>query len=576
MSKGMLSKTAWRLMKSYWKSKEKWRARGLLAGVIALSLGQVYMLVMLNQWNNVFYNALQERDFEVFWPLIGQFSLIAFGYIIMAVYAIYVKQILEIKWRTWMTSRYLDEWMHSQTYYRLQVLGGDGVDNPDQRISDDIGMFVNLTLSLFIGLLKQVSTLVAFVVILWQLSGALDIPVGDPVLSVPGYMGFVTLIYSVVGTWLAHKVGRSLIGLNYDQQRYEADFRFSMVRVRENSESIAFYGGEGPEMQNFQERFGMVIRNFWALMKRTKLLNFYVNGYAQLAVIVPILMSAPKYFSGDMQLGGFIQTLSAFGRVQDALSYFVEAYDTIAQYVAVIRRLGGFTGHMEAAENMQASFGFDSRDDINGLVLQDVQVELPDGRRLFEGLSLAVPAGKYLLVSGNSGCGKSTLLRALAGIWPYGCGNVSLPSGWRSMFLPQRPYLPLGSLRRAIYYPQPVPEKETADLRSLLERFGIGSLAERLDEVDDWSRILSLGEQQRLAFIRILLFRPDIVFLDESTSAMDEQREAEAYDILKELLPEMAVISVGHRSTLFKKHDKRLQLTGSGWQLSPLAEQLAR
>ncbi len=576
MSKGMLSKTAWRLMKSYWKSKEKWRARGLLAGVIALSLGQVYMLVMLNQWNNVFYNALQERDFEVFWPLIGQFSLIAFGYIIMAVYAIYVKQILEIKWRTWMTSRYLDEWMHSQTYYRLQVLGGDGVDNPDQRISDDIGMFVNLTLSLFIGLLKQVSTLVAFVVILWQLSGALDIPVGDTVLSVPGYMVFVTLIYSVVGTWLAHKVGRSLIGLNYDQQRYEADFRFSMVRVRENSESIAFYGGEGPEMQNFQERFGMVIRNFWALMKRTKLLNFYVNGYAQLAVIVPILMSAPKYFSGDMQLGGFIQTLSAFGRVQDALSYFVEAYDTIAQYVAVIRRLGGFTGHMEAAENMQASFGFDSRDDINGLVLQDVQVELPDGRRLFEGLSLAVPAGKYLLVSGNSGCGKSTLLRALAGIWPYGCGNVSLPSGWRSMFLPQRPYLPLGSLRRAIYYPQPVPENESADLRELLERFGIGRLADRLDEVDDWSRILSLGEQQRLAFIRILLFRPDIVFLDESTSAMDEQREAEAYDILKELLPEMAVISVGHRSTLFKKHDKRLQLTGSGWQLSPLAEQLAR
>lgn len=576
MSKGMLSKTAWRLMKSYWKSKEKWRARGLLAGVIALSLGQVYMLVMLNQWNNVFYNALQERDFEVFWPLIGQFSLIAFGYIIMAVYAIYVKQILEIKWRTWMTSRYLDEWMHSQTYYRLQVLGGDGVDNPDQRISDDIGMFVNLTLSLFIGLLKQVSTLVAFVVILWQLSGTLDIPVGDTVLSVPGYMVFVTLIYSVVGTWLAHKVGRSLIGLNYDQQRYEADFRFSMVRVRENSESIAFYGGEGPEMQNFQERFGMVIRNFWALMKRTKLLNFYVNGYAQLAVIVPILMSAPKYFSGDMQLGGFIQTLSAFGRVQDALSYFVEAYDTIAQYVAVIRRLGGFTGHMEAAENMQASFGFDSRDDINGLVLQDVQVELPDGRRLFEGLSLAVPAGKYLLVSGNSGCGKSTLLRALAGIWPYGCGNVSLPSGWRSMFLPQRPYLPLGSLRRAIYYPQPVPENESADLRELLERFGIGGLADRLDEVDDWSRILSLGEQQRLAFIRILLFRPDIVFLDESTSAMDEQREAEAYDILKELLPEMAVISVGHRSTLFKKHDKRLQLTGSGWQLSPLAEQLAR
>lgn len=571
MERAVLSKTAWRLMKSYWKSEEKWKARGLLSGVIALSLGQVYALVMLNQWNNVFYNALQERDFAVFWPLVGQFSLIAFGYIIMAVYAIYVKQMLEIKWRTWMTERYLAEWLHRQTYYRLQVTGRMDMDNPDQRISDDIGSFVNLTLSLFIGFLQQAVTLAAFVVILWELSGTLELPIGGAVFSVPGYMVFVTLLYSLAGTWLAHKVGRKLIGLNYDQQRYEADFRFSMVRVRENSESIAFYGGEGPEMQNFQERFCMVISNFWSLMKRTKLLNFYVNGYAQLAIIVPILMSAPRYFAGEMQLGGFIQTLSAFGRVQDALSYFVEAYGTIAQYVAVIRRLGGFQQHMQEVEELEPAFDFSRRDNINGLVLQNVQVALPEGRTLTEKLSLAVPPGKYLLVSGSSGCGKSTLLRALAGIWPYGSGSIALPPGWRTMFLPQRPYLPLGSLRRAIYYPQAVPEQEAADVKALLERFGIGYLAGRLDEVDDWSRILSLGEQQRLAFIRILLLRPDMVFLDESTSAMDEAREAEAYDVLKELLPEMAVVSVGHRSTLLQKHDKRLLLTGRGsWQLSAL------
>lgn len=571
MERKALSKTAWRLMKSYWQSGERWRARGLLAGVVVLSLGQVYMLVMLNQWNNVFYNALQERDFAAFWPLIGQFSLIAFGYIIMAVYAIYVQQMLEIKWRAWMTERYLGEWLHRKTYYRLQAAGRMDMDNPDQRISDDIGSFVNLTLTLFIGFLKQAASLAAFVFILWELSGTLEVPLGGIVLSVPGYMVFVTLLYSAAGTWLAHKVGRRLIGLNYDQQRYEADFRFSMVRVRENSESIAFYGGEGPEMQNFQERFRMVIGNFWALMKRTKLLNFYVNGYAQLAIIVPILMSAPKYFAGDMQLGGFIQTLSAFGRVQDALSYFVEAYGTIAGYVAVIRRLGGFRQHMQEAEELESDFAFSRRDDINGLVLRDVQVALPDGRRLTERLSLAVPAGKYLLVSGGSGCGKSTLLRALAGIWPYGGGSVAMPEGWRIMFLPQRPYLPLGSLRRAVYYPQAVPEQEDAGLKLLLERFGLGRLADRLDETDDWSRILSLGEQQRLAFIRILLFRPDMVFLDESTSAMDEQREAEAYDALKELLPDMAVISVGHRSTLLQKHDKRLLLTGRGdWQLGSL------
>ena len=565
-----LYQMAWRLMSSYWHSQEKWKARGLLAGVIALTLGQVYMLVLLNGWNNDFYNALQQRAFESFWPLIGQFAGFAFLHIIFAVYAVYVRQILEIKWRKWMTDKYLDRWLGHQTYYRLQVAGQDDMDNPDQRIADDVNSFVNLTLGLFVGVLKQATSLVAFVVILWNLSGSLDIPLGDTVLSVPGYMVFVTLIYSVVGTWLAHKVGRKLIRLNYDQQRFEADFRFSMVRVRENSESVAFYGGEKPELQNFRERFALVIGNFWGLMKRTKLLNFYVNGYAQIAIIVPVLMCAPQYFNGTMQLGGFMQTISAFGRVQDALSYFVESYDSIAQYVAVIRRLGGFAGHMEEAEALAPSFDF-TQNTSNALQLWQIDIALPDGRQLAEKLSIAVPAGKRLLISGGSGAGKSTLLRAIAGIWPYGTGEISLPTGWRTMFLPQRPYLPLGSLRRAIYYPQPVPENTDDNLTGLLERFGLQNLAGQLDAVDDWSRILSLGEQQRLAFIRILLLRPDIVFLDESTSALDEPREAQAYEILHQLLPQMAVVSVGHRSSLLNCHDKQLVLAGDGyWKLQDI------
>ena len=560
-----LYQMAWRLMSSYWHSQEKWKARGLLAGVIALTLGQVYMLVLLNGWNNDFYNALQQRAFESFWPLIGQFAGFAFLHIIFAVYAVYVRQILEIKWRKWMTDKYLDRWLGHQTYYRLQVAGQDDMDNPDQRIADDVNSFVNLTLGLFVGVLKQATSLVAFVVILWNLSGSLDIPLGDTVLSVPGYMVFVTLIYSIVGTWLAHKVGRKLIRLNYDQQRFEADFRFSMVRVRENSESVAFYGGEKPELQNFRERFALVIGNFWGLMKRTKLLNFYVNGYAQIAIIVPVLMCAPQYFNGTMQLGGFMQTISAFGRVQDALSYFVESYDSIAQYVAVIRRLGGFAGHMEEAEALAPSFDF-TKNTSNALQLWQMDIALPDGRQLAEKLSIAVPAGKRLLISGGSGAGKSTLLRAIAGIWPYGTGEISLPTGWRTMFLPQRPYLPLGSLRRAIYYPQPVLENTDDNLTGLLERFGLQNLAGQLDAVDDWSRILSLGEQQRLAFIRILLLRPDIVFLDESTSALDEPREAQAYEILHQLLPQMAVVSVGHRSSLLNCHDKQLVLAGDGYR----------
>lgn len=565
-----LYQMAWRLMSSYWHSQEKWKARGLLAGVIALTLGQVYMLVLLNGWNNDFYNALQQRDFESFWPLIGQFAGFAFLHIIFAVYAVYVRQILEIKWRNWMTDKYLDRWLGHQTYYRLQVAGQDDMDNPDQRIADDVNSFVNLTLNLFVGVLKQATSLVAFVVILWNLSGSLDIPLGDTVLSVPGYMVFVTLIYSAVGTWLAHKVGYKLIRLNYDQQRFEADFRFSMVRFRENSESVAFYGGEKPELQNFRERFALVISNFWGLMKQIKLLNFYVNGYAQIALIVPLLMCAPQYFNGTMQMGGLMQTINAFGRVQDALSYFVESYDGIAQYIAVIRRLGGFAGHMEEAEALTSDFVF-TRNDTNALQLWQMNIALPDGRELAEKLSIAVPAGKRLLISGGSGAGKSTLLRAIAGIWPYGTGEISLPTGWRTMFLPQRPYLPLGSLRRAIYYPQPVPENADDNLAGLLEHFGLQKLAAQLDVVEDWSRILSLGEQQRLAFIRILLLRPDIVFLDESTSALDEPREAQAYEILHQLLPQMAVVSVGHRSSLLNWHDKQLVLAGDGyWQLQDI------
>ena len=566
MRKGDMARNVWRMMRSYWKSEEKWWARGMLGVIIFLSLGQVYMLVLLNQWYNDFYNALQNYDFSLFWPLIGQFMLVAFVYIIMAVYAVYLRQMLQIKWRTWMTRQYLRSWMAKQVYYKLQVLKSD-MDNPDQRISEDIDAFINLTLTLFLGFLKQLTTLLAFVAVLWNLSGILEIPFGETVVSVPGYMVFMCLIYSIVGTWLAHKVGYKLIGLNYDQQRFEADFRFNMVRVRENSESIAFYRGEQPETDGFEARFKMVINNFWGLMKRTKLLNFYINGYSQLAVIFPVLMAAPKYFAGEMQLGGFMQTLSAFGRVQDALSYFVDAYDSIAKYVAVIRRLSGFTQHMEEVDALESKFRR-MNNEAEALALSDIEIDLPEGHKLIEGLNLTVNPGEYLLVSGKSGAGKSTLLRALAELWPYGSGQIAMPDDWRVMFLPQRPYLPLGTLRQAIYYPQSVPENDETDIAALLDEFGLSTLRDKLDEVDDWSRILSLGEQQRIAFIRILLFKPQLAFLDESTSAMDEELEARSYDKLKEVLPDMAVVSVGHRSSILQRHNVILRLIGNGaWMI---------
>ena len=430
-------RTFWHLFRGYWNSEHKWKARGLLAFVIGLNFASVYLLVRINSWYNEFYNALQQYAQESFWPLVGEFTALAFLYIIIAVYAIYLRQMLQIRWRTWMTDTYLAGWMKHQVYYRLQVLGSD-TDNPDQRISEDINQFVTLTLQLLLGFLKQLTTLGAFGVVLWNLSGAFTVPLGSHEFVIYGYMFWFSLVYSILGTVGAHLVGRRLIGLNFDQQRYEADFRFNMMRVRENSESVAFYRGEDAEGVGFKERFAHVISNYWQLMKQTKLLNFYVNGYAQLAIIVPLVLAAPRYFGGEMALGGLMQTVSAFGRVQDALSYFVESYDTIAQLAAVVRRLSTFTEHMESAQAVQDGVahefvaangvaGPSGAEPVTGaLTLAALDVALPDGRRLMRDCSVTLPQGSRVLVTGASGAGKSTLLRTLAGIWPYGSGRVTI------------------------------------------------------------------------------------------------------------------------------------------------------
>ena len=557
-----LFRAFWILFKGYWKSEEKWKAIGLFAVVIGLNFASVWFLVQINTWYNEFYNALQEYQADSFWYLVGKFTGLAFCYIIIAVYAIYLRQLLQIRWRTWMTKNYLNSWMQNQTYYHLQ----NSTDNPDQRISEDIGSLVNITLQLIVGFLKQITTLVAFSFVLWELSGEFTFEIGGNEFVIYGYMFWFSVIYSGLGTWLVHKVGKKLIGLEFDQQRYEADFRFSMMRVRENSESIAFYRGEPAELESFFERFKNVIQNFRNLMTKTKHLNFYVNGYGQLAIIVPLILAAPKYFSKEIQLGGLMQTVSAFGRVQDALSYFVDSYATIAGLAAVINRLAGFTEHVEEVQKVENKIEKSSADKLK---ISDLNISLPTGRQLLNNLALELENKKSLLVVGASGCGKSTLLRTLAGIWDYASGKISLPENSKVMFLPQKPYLPLGTLRRALIYP--VAEKNSPSddkLKSVLKIVELESLTEKLDDVDDWSRILSVGEQQRLAFARVLLSEPNYIFLDEATSALDEPRELEMYDLLKKNLPDATVVSVGHRSTLYQVHDTELKLDGTGnWQV---------
>ncbi|MBR1646318.1 MAG: ABC transporter ATP-binding protein/permease [Selenomonadaceae bacterium] len=548
----------WSLFKGYWSSEEKWKSRGLLAVVIAMNFAMVYLLVQLNEWYQIFWDALQNYEEESFWPLIGRFSAIAFIYIIIFVYAVYLRQMLQIKWRTWMTNNYLRAWLDGQIYYRLQ----DATDNPDQRISEDIGQFVNLSLTLLIGFLKQLTTLAAFGVVLWNLSGSFSFTVGGVEIVIAGYMFWFSLIYSGIGTIIAHKVGRKLIELNFDQQKYEADFRFSMMRVRENAESIAFYRGEPAEREVFDLKFSNVIKNYWQLMKKTKHLNFYSSTYGQLAVLVPYIMAYPRYFAKEIQLGGLMQISSAFGRVQDALSFFVDSYDTLANLAAVVNRLYGFTEHMEEAKKIQSNVTNSTAPELK---ISALNVKLPTGRELLKKLSLELQNTKSLLVTGASGCGKSTLLRTLAGLWRYASGEISLPQNARVMFLPQKPYLPLGTLRRALIYPSAEKDSPPDDkLKKILQLVDLPALVDKLDTADDWSRILSLGEQQRLAFARVLLSAPDYIFLDEATSALDEPREIEMYKLLREELPKLTVVSVGHRSTLFSLHDVELNLTGTG------------
>ncbi|MBP2636748.1 MAG: bacA 4 [Firmicutes bacterium] len=563
-------KDCWELARGYWRSEEKWRAWGLTAIIVTLNLAHVYILVLINKWYNRFYNALQNFDKEEFFSALGEFSLLAGIFIVVAVYELYLQQMLEIKWRRWMTEKYLNSWLAKRTYYRLQLIDNN-TDNPDQRISEDLRLFTNYTLRLSLGLLKALVTLVSFIAILWELSGTLALPIGGSVVEVSGYMVWVAILYAVVGTWLTHKIGKPLAKLNFDQQRYEADFRFSLIRLRENSESIAFYGGEAREGRAFMGRFNHVLGNFWEIMKRQKQLTWFTSGYGQIAIIFPILVAAPRYFAKEIQLGGLLQTSSAFGKVQDSLSFFVESYPLLAEWKSVVDRLTGFIANMEKVGQLANGDATIRQTAEQTLAVSGLTIRLPDGRNLLSDLSLSLAAGDSLLVAGPSGSGKSTLLRALSGLWPYTQGEITMPEQQNALFLPQKTYLPLGTLREAVLYPgtsQTVTDEEICTAMSLCKLDG---LTKQLDTVEEWSHVLSLGEQQRIAFVRALLHKPAWLFLDEATSALDEPTERVLYTLLSEQLKNTAMISVGHRSTLSNYHKKKLTLDGTGcWSMLAL------
>jgi vitamin B12/bleomycin/antimicrobial peptide transport system ATP-binding/permease protein len=560
----------WQLSRPYFRSEERWSAWVLLISIIVLNLSMVGMNVVFNFWNRLFFNALQMKNETAFWELLltwrrtpsgfimPGFCAVAAVYIVVAVYSTYLNQWLQIRWRRWMTTSFLNEWLADRAYYRISLTtdaAAIGTDNPDQRIAEDIRDFVANTLSLAIDFLSNVVTLGSFVGILWGISGDLRV-LG---VTVPGYMVFVALIYAIIGTWLTHLVGRPLIGLRFRQQRVEADFRYALVRLRENMEGIALYRGEEEEKGNLLDRFHRVIGNWWGIMTWTKWLNALTSGYAQVAIIFPFVVAAPRYFSGQIELGGLTQVADAFGRVQNALSWFVNVYPNLAQWTAIVERLTTFHRAVMIARAASAH-GLLVEPSPDGAVrLSNLTLEVPGGDKLLANENVTFAPGTSVVVTGRSGSGKSSLFRALAGIWPFGEGHVERPTE-RCLFLPQRPYIPLGSLRHVITYPEPAAKYAEADVVHALEDAGLSGLVPHLDDDRNWPQVLSGGEQQRVALARALLAKPDWLFLDEATANLDPASEAALYRTIKARLPNTTIVSIAHRANVAALHDRHLVL----------------
>jgi putative ATP-binding cassette transporter len=556
--------TVWRIAAPYFRSEDKWAGRGLLAAVIAIELMVVFLTVLFNRWNNVFYNALQEHNQAVFTYQIGYFCVLAAFWIGLKVYQLYLNQWLQIRWRRWMTARYLGGWLHEANHYRMQLLG-DAADNPDQRIAEDTQRFVEQTLALGIGLLSAVVTLASFIVILWDLSNQAPLHLFGKDIPIPGYLVWGALIYALLGTLLTHLIGRPLVDLNFQQQRFEADFRFNLVRTRENAEQIALLRGEPVERMRLLSRFALVVNNWLGIMQRTKKLTAFTATYSQVSVIVPYVLIAPAFFAEKIQLGGMMQTVNAFSSVQDALSFFIASYRTLAEWQSVVARLGGFeTATASAATLATSAIDVEPSTGGTAIDLRQLLVKLPNGTPLVSADSFSLRGNERTLVTGPSGSGKSTLFRAIAGIWPFGTGSIAIPAKASLMMLPQRPYLPIGSLQAAIVYPADASAYSSDQVRDALISVGLPKLASRIGEEAHWNRMLSLGEQQRLGLARALLHAPQYLFLDEATASLDEASEAALYRLLEERLPTTTIISIGHRSTLEAFHQRNVVLTRDG------------
>jgi putative ATP-binding cassette transporter len=543
----------------YVRAREGTIGTWIIGTLIALNLAQVALNVRLSFFSRDMFNAIQDKDATAFWyQLFVIFTPLAAVFVTVALIDILLQYVLTIRWRAFLNTYYVGEWLGDGAHYRMQ-LTSQGADNPDQRISEDLRKYVDSTYSLSIGLMNQAATLVSFVAILWTISAGFTFPGTN--YEVPGLLVWVCAGYAILGTWITHLIGRPLIGLNFEQERVEANYRFSLARLREYPEQIAILSGEAAEKENLSHRFAQIVDNYMRIALRIMKLNTFTAAYFQANVVVPYILTAPYYFAGKITLGQMQQVNGAFSQVTSALTYFIQIYTTLADYKAVLDRLTTFEGAIASAQRVGGESKLAVTPAPGGeLRLRNLNVRLPDGTALMNANGLAFRPGERTLMTGPSGSGKSTLFRAIAGIWPFGEGEVLVPEGQSMMLLPQRPYIPIGNLRHAVTYPEKANAYSDAEIADALRVAKLPQIADRLDEERAWGQTLSLGEQQRLAVARALLAKPDWLFLDEATAALDEPTEAEIYRIIKEKLPDTTVVSIGHRSTLLDYHDRRIDL----------------
>jgi vitamin B12/bleomycin/antimicrobial peptide transport system ATP-binding/permease protein len=554
-------RTFFALALPYFRSEERWYARFLFLGVVGAELGLVYVAVAVNSWNARFFNALEARDWNAFSAELFVFGFIVVGAILAGMAQYYFGQTLQVRWRRWITERYVAMWMTDGRHYRLRFVD-NSVDNIHLRIGNDVYLFVQRTHELGTNLLGSVVALLSFAFILWGLSATTPLPIAGHDWAFPGYLIWAALVYAGVGTLIADLIGRPLIPLQFNQQRYESDFRFAIARVTDQSEPVALMRGEAVEREALRQRFGRLVLNWTALVARQTRLTGFVAGYAQVSTLVPTLIVAPAYLTGAIPLGVLISAALAFQRVEGAFAFCIGAYGKIAEWKAIVDRLSQFEAVMAIIDRHRhplAKLNISSGPDLD---IENLVLRLPSGDAIAAASGIDLAPGERLLVGGASGTGKSSLFRALAGLWPLGEGTVRMPPG-RVLALPQRPYFPLGTLRQALAYPKTEDTVADADIHAAMAAVGLGHLSERLDEEAEWATVLSGGEQQRVAFARALLARPSVLLLDEPVTTLEADDARELYTIIADRLPDAIVISIGRAASLGAFHDEAIDLSGS-------------